>query len=218
MSPDWSAKVEPVPYAKLDNPQSLNLYAYAGNNPESVFDPDGHLQLNKAQGTETVEASQCSWFACTWKKVKHKFQKAVHVVHHWVKSHPKTVKAAVTTVIVVTVVSGAFDGGTSEAAVPEEAAVGESLTGTGEAGSAAADDAASDVASTPGGRTYSAHYLNETGPVRNIPGSVVDETIDHATSIEKLEDRTVYYDAKNDVTVVQSDTTGKIMSVRKGTP
>ena len=33
MSPDWSAKVEPVPYAKLDNPQSLNLYTYALNNP-----------------------------------------------------------------------------------------------------------------------------------------------------------------------------------------
>jgi RHS repeat-associated protein len=28
LSPDWSAKVEPVPYAKLDDPQSLNLYAY----------------------------------------------------------------------------------------------------------------------------------------------------------------------------------------------
>jgi RHS repeat-associated protein len=26
LSPDWSAKVKPVPYAKLDNPQSLNLY------------------------------------------------------------------------------------------------------------------------------------------------------------------------------------------------
>jgi hypothetical protein len=25
MSPDWSAKAEPVPYAKLDNRQSLNL-------------------------------------------------------------------------------------------------------------------------------------------------------------------------------------------------
>ena len=25
MSPDWAAKAEPVPYAKLDNPQSLNL-------------------------------------------------------------------------------------------------------------------------------------------------------------------------------------------------
>ena len=42
MSPDWSAKEEPVPYAKLDNPQSLNLYGYVGNNPLSTADPDGH--------------------------------------------------------------------------------------------------------------------------------------------------------------------------------
>ena len=42
MSPDWSAQVEPVPYSKLDNPQSLNLYAYVLNNPLSKDDPDGH--------------------------------------------------------------------------------------------------------------------------------------------------------------------------------
>jgi RHS repeat-associated protein len=42
MSPDWSAKMEPVPYAKLDNPQSLNLYAYVGNNPLIRIDKDGH--------------------------------------------------------------------------------------------------------------------------------------------------------------------------------
>jgi len=42
LSPDWSAKVVPVPYAKLDNPQSLNLYAYVGNNPLRAVDPDGH--------------------------------------------------------------------------------------------------------------------------------------------------------------------------------
>jgi len=42
MSPDWSAKATPVPYAKMDNPQSLNLYAYVGNNPLSHVDPDGH--------------------------------------------------------------------------------------------------------------------------------------------------------------------------------
>ena len=42
LSPDWSAKEEPVPYAKLDDPQSLNLYAYVLNRPTTGFDPDGH--------------------------------------------------------------------------------------------------------------------------------------------------------------------------------
>ena len=42
-SPDWANKAEPVPYAKLDNPQTLNLYGYVANNPESRVDPDGHL-------------------------------------------------------------------------------------------------------------------------------------------------------------------------------
>jgi RHS repeat-associated protein len=42
LSPDWSAKEEPVPYADLDDPQSLNLYAYVRNNPLSKADPDGH--------------------------------------------------------------------------------------------------------------------------------------------------------------------------------
>jgi len=42
MSPDWSAKEEPVPYAKLDNPQSLNLYSYVLNNPLILEDSDGH--------------------------------------------------------------------------------------------------------------------------------------------------------------------------------
>lgn len=42
LSPDWSAKEEPVPYAKLDDPQTLNLYSYVGNNPLSRTDADGH--------------------------------------------------------------------------------------------------------------------------------------------------------------------------------
>jgi RHS repeat-associated protein len=42
MSPDWSAKASAVPYAKLDNPQTLNLYQYMRNNPLSGVDPDGH--------------------------------------------------------------------------------------------------------------------------------------------------------------------------------
>jgi hypothetical protein len=42
MSPDWSAQAAPIPYAKMDNPQSLNLYAYVGNDPVVSVDADGH--------------------------------------------------------------------------------------------------------------------------------------------------------------------------------
>ena len=42
LSPDWSAKIEPVPYSKLDDPQTLNLYAYVENNPLIRIDADGH--------------------------------------------------------------------------------------------------------------------------------------------------------------------------------
>jgi len=53
MSPDWSAKATPVPYAKLDSPQSLNLYGYMRNNPLGGVDQDGH----------------CDWCQKVWNKI-----------------------------------------------------------------------------------------------------------------------------------------------------
>jgi RHS repeat-associated protein len=41
-TPDWSAKPQPVPYADLTDPQTLNLYGYVRNNPLNKDDPDGH--------------------------------------------------------------------------------------------------------------------------------------------------------------------------------
>jgi len=41
-TPDWSARPEPVPYASLGDPQTLNLYAYVRNNPLGRADADGH--------------------------------------------------------------------------------------------------------------------------------------------------------------------------------
>ncbi len=40
--PDWSGRAEALPYAKLPDPQTLNLYAYVRNNPLSNRDLDGH--------------------------------------------------------------------------------------------------------------------------------------------------------------------------------
>jgi hypothetical protein len=42
LSPDWSSRPVPVPYANLSDPQSLNLYSYVRNNPLSGVDADGH--------------------------------------------------------------------------------------------------------------------------------------------------------------------------------
>lgn len=46
MSPDWAAKPQAVPYSSLGNPQSLNLYAYVGNNPLRAVDVDDHSELD----------------------------------------------------------------------------------------------------------------------------------------------------------------------------
>jgi RHS repeat-associated protein len=58
MSPDWSAKAEPVPYSKLDDPQTLNLYAYVGNNPLSRVDPNGHYECNGTECKQVHDALQ----------------------------------------------------------------------------------------------------------------------------------------------------------------
>jgi RHS repeat-associated protein len=42
LSSDWSAVPVPVPYANLNNPQTLNLYSMVGDDPESFADLDGH--------------------------------------------------------------------------------------------------------------------------------------------------------------------------------
>jgi RHS repeat-associated protein len=48
LSPDWSAKDDPVPF-DLKNPQTLNLYAHVDDNPLTKSDPDGHMECAGGQ-------------------------------------------------------------------------------------------------------------------------------------------------------------------------
>jgi RHS repeat-associated protein len=65
MSPDWSAAPEPVPYANLSNPQTLNLYALVQDNPETFADLDGHEVLAGANqdnnDTNSLDACSGAW-------------------------------------------------------------------------------------------------------------------------------------------------------------
>jgi RHS repeat-associated protein len=54
MTPDWASSPEDVPYANFENPQSLNLYAYALNHPLQLVDTDGHDLVVAAALQSTV--------------------------------------------------------------------------------------------------------------------------------------------------------------------
>jgi RHS repeat-associated protein len=51
LTPDWSAAPMAVPYADLNDPQSLNLYGYVRNNPINRTDPNGHWCIFGKIGT-----------------------------------------------------------------------------------------------------------------------------------------------------------------------
>ncbi len=61
-SPDWSSIPAPVPYANLTNPQTLNLYMMASDDPETFADLDGHLG---GIGEPVVEPNTFSGFCAT---------------------------------------------------------------------------------------------------------------------------------------------------------
>ena len=54
MSPDWSSNPISIPFARLDNPQTLNRYSYVGNNPLNRFDPNGHLECGSGGASPTA--------------------------------------------------------------------------------------------------------------------------------------------------------------------
>jgi RHS repeat-associated protein len=58
LSPDWSSVPAPVPYANLNNPQTLNLYAMVSDNPETFSDLDGHATCDTRDNGGCNEGSE----------------------------------------------------------------------------------------------------------------------------------------------------------------
>jgi RHS repeat-associated protein len=56
-SPDWSAVPQPVPYANLRNPQTLNLCQYTRNSPRRFSDRDGHTHQECGSDTVSTDAN-----------------------------------------------------------------------------------------------------------------------------------------------------------------
>ena len=74
-----------------------------------------------------------------------------------------------------------------------------------------------DFGRTPAGTNLTMHYSAETGPTRNVPGSVIDSVISISTpGISPRNGAKVYYDSANNVTVVTGR--GGIMSSHVGPP
>ncbi len=72
ITPDWAASPTSVPYAQFGDPQSLNLYAYVGNNPNTNIDMDGHEQPAQPQANHNggypiyEGGNYCADFAFCW--------------------------------------------------------------------------------------------------------------------------------------------------------
>jgi len=73
-----------------------------------------------------------------------------------------------------------------------------------------------DYGSTPNGLPFTRHYGTETGPVRQLPGSVIDEAMGRGAASSNSNGTTTYYDAANNVTVVIG--AGGVVSAHRGPP
>ena len=83
-SPDYSSDPDPVPYADLYDPQTLNLYAYVRNNPLKLTDPNGHAQVCGDQDTTVDKDTGATTVHANCTEVPDFLFAGVAVGHHFV--------------------------------------------------------------------------------------------------------------------------------------
>ena len=168
LSPDPLA----LNYASMANPQSLNLYAYVGNNPLIRVDMNGlsgcslegvsqtSATCNFIEGAydraRTVADKADEMIAKGWEEGTNVFKAFANKTKRVAKAHPKTTFVVVSTILAATVISG------QEEAVPAEVTAGEAV----EAGAA---ESAGDLL-MPGGNAMGQAGSDET--IRVMQGGV----------------------------------------------
>ena len=89
ITPDWSAKPVPVPYANFKDPQTFNLYGYVRNNPVWQMDDDGHGWWNKFKNW----ATNGGWTDDDKEAQKTRHERQVRVArfyaNEWAKENPR---------------------------------------------------------------------------------------------------------------------------------
>jgi RHS repeat-associated protein len=173
-------------------------YSYAGDNPLNRSDPTGLLPFGiKLPSWEEAGEAVAGWGDTITFGLTKKIREGIGDEN-------------------VDTCSGAYQSGGVAGLVTGALIPGEDDAEAGELGVEGVDEGA-DVGSTPEGRPFTQHYGLETGPERNIPGSVVDQTINENPGVPGRNGTTVYYDPNNDVTVV-TGRNGSIVSARRGEP
>jgi RHS repeat-associated protein len=180
-------------------PVTLALYSYVGDNPLNFSDPSG--LIFGIPGTPSWE--EAGEAIAGWGDT------LTLGATNWVREELgiNNVNPCSTAYQV-----GGYAGLASAALIPGE--------GEGELAAEGVDEAAgaaSEFGSTPRGRPFTKHYGQDTGPKRNIPGSVVDQAIDENPGVPGRDGTTVHYDPNNEVTVV-TGRNGGIVSARRGEP
>ena len=87
LTPDWSKNPQGVPYANYNNPQTLNLYAYVGDNPLSLADLDGHQCTDITNGPcKLAQAAKKNSAAAQSKSQQQ--SGIVGTIRSWLGKHP----------------------------------------------------------------------------------------------------------------------------------